>query len=166
MATDVFAVVNAAVDGLGCELVDVERAPQGLLRIFIDKPNGVSIDDCVNVSNHLTRLFVVEGVDFDRLEVSSPGLDRPLKKLEDFQRFMGHQVKVRLNTEIDTRKRFTGVIEAVVGDTVCFRLVEPATPQKPHKRSVLKAGAAVVMTDKTIKAPLREIEKARLVPDV
>jgi len=62
--------------GLGYELVLLERAGRGQLRLFIDKPGGITIDDCVAVSNHLTHLFTVENIDYDRLEVSSPGLDR------------------------------------------------------------------------------------------
>ena len=64
---------------------------RGLLRVFIDKPDGISVDDCQVVSNQLTRLFMVENVDYDRLEVSSPGLDRPLKKEADFVRFAGRK---------------------------------------------------------------------------
>ena len=60
-----------------------------LLRVFIDKPDGISVDDCVTVSNHLSRLFAVESIDYDRLEVSSPGLDRPLKKTVRFHPLCG-----------------------------------------------------------------------------
>ncbi len=66
---------------MGYELVDWESSPGGrLVRVFIDKPKGVNVEDCAKVSNHLTHLFAVENVDFERLEVSSPGLDRPLTK--------------------------------------------------------------------------------------
>ena len=78
--------------GLGYELVMLERAGRGLIRIFIDKPGGITIDDCVAVSNHLTHLFTVENIDYDRLEVSSPGLDRPLVKPQDYVRFAGEPV--------------------------------------------------------------------------
>ncbi|ODU26622.1 MAG: ribosome maturation factor RimP [Thiobacillus sp. SCN 62-729] len=78
--------------GLGYELVMLERAGRGLIRIFIDKPGGITIDDCVAVSNHLTHLFTVENIDYDRLEVSSPGLDRPLVKPQDYARFAGEPV--------------------------------------------------------------------------
>src|SRR5688500_19308526 len=78
---DLNELLESTLAGLGYELVDLERSPRGkLLRVFIDKPDGVSVDDCVTVSNHLSRLLAVENVDYDRLEVSSPGLDRPLKK--------------------------------------------------------------------------------------
>ena len=82
---DVVKLVETTVNGLGYELVDFERSGRGLLRVFIDKPEGILVDDCQTVSNQLTRLFMVENVDYDRLEVSSPGLDRPLKKEADFR---------------------------------------------------------------------------------
>ena len=86
---------------MGYELVDWEMSPGGrLVRIFIDKPDGaasqLNVDDCARVSNQLTRLFAVENVDFDRLEVSSPGLDRPLKKAADFVRFEGAEAELKL----------------------------------------------------------------------
>jgi len=72
------------------ELVEVEQlARNKLLRIFVDKEGGITIDDCVAISNHLSRLLVVENIDYGRLEVSSPGLDRPLRKEVDFLRFKG-----------------------------------------------------------------------------
>ena len=77
---------------MGFELVDVQASNGGrLLRLFIDKPGGITVDDCAAVSRHLTRVFAVEGIDYDRLEVSSPGLDRPLRKAADFARFAGQQ---------------------------------------------------------------------------
>ena len=62
---------------LGYELVDLEMSRSGLVRVFIDKPGGITVEDCAAVSNHLMRVFAVEGFDYERLEVSSPGLDRP-----------------------------------------------------------------------------------------
>ena len=82
---------------MGYELVDWETSPKGrYVRVFIDKPKGVDVEDCARVSRHLTRLFAVENVDFDRLEVSSPGLDRPLRKAADFVRFTGDEAEFRL----------------------------------------------------------------------
>ncbi|MDP1940284.1 MAG: ribosome maturation factor RimP, partial [Gallionella sp.] len=75
---DVVKLVETTVTGLGYELVDVERSGRGMLRVFIDKSEGISVEDCQVVSNQLTRLFTVENIDYDRLEISSPGLDRPL----------------------------------------------------------------------------------------
>jgi ribosome maturation factor RimP len=110
---DVVKLVETTVNGLGYQLVDLERSGRGMLRVFIDKPEGISVDDCQVVSNQLTRLFLVENVDYDRLEVSSPGLDRPLKKEADFVRFTGEKVQLKLRMPLDGRKNFAGVISGV-----------------------------------------------------
>jgi ribosome maturation factor RimP len=110
---DVVKLVETTVNGLGYELVDCERSGHGLLRVFIDKPGGISVDDCQVVSNQLTRLFLVENVDYNRLEVSSPGLDRPLKKAADFVRFSGEKVQIKLRMPLAGRKNFAGVIGRV-----------------------------------------------------
>jgi len=110
---DVVKLVEITVNGLGYELVDIERSGRGLLRVFIDKPEGISVDDCQTVSNQLTRLFLVENVDYDRLEVSSPGLDRALKKEADFVRFAGQKAQLKLRVPMAGRKNFVGVIDAV-----------------------------------------------------
>src|SRR5688572_32360793 len=82
-----------------------------MLRLFIDKPGGISVEDCATVSRHLTRVLAVEGVDYERLEVSSPGLDRPLRKGADFARFAGHRAEVRMRTpDPSGRRRFVGVL--------------------------------------------------------
>ncbi len=112
---DVVKLVETTVNGLGYELVDFERSGRGMLRVFIDKPGGISLDDCQTVSNQLTRLFPVENVVYERLEVSSPGLDRPLKKEADFVRFAGEKVQLKLRMPLAGRKNFTGVIGAVSG---------------------------------------------------
>ena len=110
---DVVKLVETTVNGLGYELVDFERSGRGLLRVFIDKPEGILVDDCQTVSNQLTRLFMVENVDYDRLEVSSPGLDRPLKKEADFVRFAGQQAQLKLRMPLAGRKNFVGTIGGV-----------------------------------------------------
>jgi ribosome maturation factor RimP len=110
---DVVKLVETTVNGLGYELVDVERSGRGLLRVFIDKPEGISVDDCQVVSNQLTRLFLVENIDYDRLEISSPGLDRALKKVADFERFSGERAQIKLRMPMDGRKNFVGVISGV-----------------------------------------------------
>lgn len=115
---DIAGLVETTVNGLGYELVDFERSGRGLLRVFIDKPEGISVDDCQAVSNQLTRLFLVENVDYDRLEVSSPGLDRPLKKEADFVRFAGAKVQLKLRMPLAGRKNFVGIIGIVSDGTV------------------------------------------------
>lgn len=99
----------------GLELVDVEYRREGgrwYLRLFIDKPEGVGLDDCEAVSNAISPILDEE--DFIPqayfLEVSSPGLERPLKKPSDYERFRGRRVKLTTFTPVNGRKRFTGVL--------------------------------------------------------
>jgi|SRR5687768_5383095 len=111
---DLYELLESTLAGLGYELIDVERSARGrLLRVFIDKPDGVGVDDCVAVSNHLGRLFAVENIDYERLEVSSPGLDRPLKKVSDFIRFAGESVKLRLRVALQGQRNFVGILREV-----------------------------------------------------
>lgn len=110
---DAVTIIETTVVGLGYELVDVERSGRGMLRVFIDKPDGISVDDCQTVSRQLTRLFLVENIDYDRLEISSPGLDRPLKKEADFVRFAGEKAQLKLRMPMAGRKSFTGIIGAL-----------------------------------------------------
>ena len=105
--------VETTVVGLGYELVDLEVSGKGLMRVFLDKPAGITVEDCELVSRQLTRLFAVEGVDYDRLEVSSPGLDRPLKKEADFHRFRGEKVQLKLRLPHEGRKNFIGLLGEV-----------------------------------------------------
>lgn len=135
-------LIEQAVVGLGYELVDFETSPRArLLRVFIDRPEGVTIDDCSAVSNHLSRLFVVENVDYDRLEISSPGLDRPLKKPADFERFAGQEAQLRMRLPINGQRNFSGVLAGLKNDAVLLQGTEAA-----------------------YELPLAQIEKARLVP--
>lgn len=107
-------LLEKTLAGLGYELVDWDLSGKGrLLRVFMDKPGGINVDDCGQVSNHLTNLLAVENVDYDRLEVSSPGLDRVLKKEEDFDRFAGAVAQVKLRLPLAGRKNFVGVLRGV-----------------------------------------------------
>ena len=133
---------------LGYELVDWEASPGGgLVRVFIDKPKGsrtkLSVEDCARVSNHLTHLFAVEHVDYGRLEVSSPGLDRPLKKLADFVRFAGEEAELRLRAPVANAKKLKGILRGTADDAV---VVETAQGR--------------------VTIPLGEINRARLVPKI
>jgi ribosome maturation factor RimP len=111
---DLYELLESTLAGLGYELIDVERSARGrLLRVFIDKPDGVGVDDCVAVSNHLGQLLAVENIDYERLEVSSPGLDRPLKKVSDFIRFAGESVKLRLRVALQGQRNFVGILREV-----------------------------------------------------
>lgn len=107
---DAVKLVETTLTGMGYELVDLEVSGRGLMRVFMDKQGGITLEDCERVSNQLTRLFTVEGVDYDRLEVSSPGLDRPLKKEADFVRFRGQKAQIKLRMPMDGRKKFVGVM--------------------------------------------------------
>ncbi|MBS0346576.1 MAG: ribosome maturation factor RimP [Proteobacteria bacterium] len=139
---ELLKLIEQTAEGLGYELVDFETSPRGrLMRVFIDSPNGITVDDCATVSNQLTRIFEVENIDYDRLEVSSPGLDRALKKPADFERFAGQDVQLRLSIPIANQRNFAGVLQG------------------------LKDGVVVIETEKGLmEIPFEEIEKARLVP--
>jgi ribosome maturation factor RimP len=112
------AAVERTVTGLGYDLVDVERSARGLLRVFIDRvandPTGefITVDDCEKVTRQLQHVLEVEGCAYERLEVSSPGLDRPLKKPADYGRFVGEQVELTLKLPFQGRKKYRGVLGA------------------------------------------------------
>jgi ribosome maturation factor RimP len=135
--------LETTLGSLGYELVDLELSRSGLVRVFIDKPGGITVEDCATVSHHLTRVFEVEGFDYDRLEVSSPGLDRPIKRLEDFARFAGRDASVRLKLPREGRRRLEGRITGVEDGSV---LIE--------------------VEGKRWSVAMAEIDRARLVPDV
>jgi ribosome maturation factor RimP len=112
-------LLEPTLDGLGYELVDLERSNRGrFLRLFIDKLGGVTVEDCAFVSRHVTRVLAVENVDYDRLEVSSPGLDRPLRKPADFARFAGERARVHTRLPVDGQRNFTGVLRGVRDDSL------------------------------------------------
>ena len=112
---DLHTLLDRSVTQLGYELVDLEISNRGkLLRLFIDKPEGVNIDDCVLVSNQLSNLLAVEhDIDYDRLEVSSPGMDRVLKKESDFVRFSGQRVHLKLRVPVEGRKNYLGILRGL-----------------------------------------------------
>lgn len=117
---DARSAIESTVTGLGYELVDVEREPRGLLRVTIDRipgksyPSGdsefVTVDDCELVTRQLQYSLEVDGVAYERLEVSSPGLDRPLKTEEHYQRFAGLQVSITLKQPFQGRKAYKGLL--------------------------------------------------------
>jgi len=123
---DLHGLVERSVAQLGFELVDLEISNRGmLLRVFIDKPEGITIDDCVLVSNQLGNVLAVENdIDYDRLEVSSPGMDRVLKKPADFERFVGQRATVKLRIPMDTRKKLLGVIRGIEADVLSIECDE------------------------------------------
>ena len=137
-------LLEQTVPALGYELVDWDMSARSrLVRVFIDKPSGVDVEDCARVSNHLTRLFAVEEIDFDRLEVSSPGLDRPVKQLADYTRFAGQEAQLTLRAPLEGVKRIKGILRGRDGDNV---LVETASGVKSF--------------------PFETVTRARLVPTI
>jgi ribosome maturation factor RimP len=146
-------LVLPILDALGFELVDLQLQNEGrqmALRIFIDKPGGITLDDCVEVSREVSAILEVEDPikSAYRLEVSSPGLDRPLKKPADFERFTGQKIKLKTLVLLDpdqrghTRKTFVGTLLGLEGDKVRLELVDK------------RGGVAVI--------PLSDIDKANL----
>ena len=144
-----YEVIAQTVGGSGDELVGGEAIPRGrLMRVFIEKPQdekGLTIEDCTAVSNQLTRLFAVENVDYDRLEVSSPGMDRALKKAADFERFAGQEAQIKLRLPVNNQRNFSGVVIGMRDDRVLLRV---------------RSGADEVEHE----FPLATVDKARLVP--
>ena len=131
--------------GMGFELVDARASGGGrFLTLFIDRPGGVTVDDCAEASRQLQRVFEVEGIDYDRLEVSSPGLDRPLRKPADFERFAGSRVDVKMRTpDASGRRRFTGRLRGA------------------------RDGVATLDVDgREVALAVSDMDKARLVPDL
>jgi ribosome maturation factor RimP len=135
-------LLEPTLTDMGYELVEVEQLARGkLLRIFVDKEGGVNIDDCVFISNHLSKLLAVENIDYSRLEVSSPGLDRRLKKETDFYRFRGERVKLKLRVALQGQRNFEGVLLEVNNDKLKLEV-----------------------EGKELDIELNNLEKARLVP--
>ena len=141
---DLNGLLETTVTGMGYELVGVERPSRGgLVRIYIDKPGGVNVDDCAAVSHQLSRVLTVENISYDRLEVSSPGLDRLLRKERDFARFTGQKARVKMRVAVDGQRNFTGVLR--------------------------EAGAGKVQLEvdgRVLTFELGDLETARLVPNI
>ncbi len=121
------ALLEPTVEAMGFELVHVELAgsgPGAVLRVYMDSPGGVTVDDCARVSEQLSAVLDVE--DWIpgpyTLEVSSPGLDRPLVKREDFRRFAGRMVKVRLREPLAGQRNFTGCLVGMTDDCVVLEV--------------------------------------------
>lgn len=140
-------LIEPVVEGLGYELLGIElqaTARHALLRLYIDHGEGIRLADCERVSRQVSALLDVEDpidVAYD-LEVSSPGLDRPLFRARDFRRFAGRRARLRLSEPLDGRRNFSGVLLGLEGEDVRIEV----------------DGEAVVL-------PLALIDKARLVPE-
>ena len=148
------ALVEKTVTGLGYELVDFEQAARGLIRVYIDVPveedRAVTVEDCETVTHQLLHVLTVENANYERLEVSSPGLDRPLKKFSDYVRFAGHEATVKLRVAMPgaaNRKSFQGFLHEPDGDTLRLEFEGIEGPAM-------------------LEFSLAEVDKARLVPKV
>ena len=146
LGTELRNLLERAVSESGFEVVDVELAGAGrnaVLRVYIDSSAGVTVDDCARISEQLSAILDVEDVIAGpyTLEVSSPGLDRPLKKREDFSRFAGQMIKVRMRKPLAGQRNFKGHLIGVAGDHVVLE-----------------------MDHKTLDLAFDSIEKARLIP--
>ena len=145
-SSELRALLEPAVTALGFELVGVEfiRAKQGVLRVYIDREQGITVEDCRKVSHQVSGILDVEDPIRGQyaLEVSSPGLDRPLYRASDFARFAGHEISVQLTAAVNGRRKFQGTLMGLRDDQVVVRMGEEE----------------LVMA-------LDEIDRARLVPD-
>ncbi|KAA3626377.1 MAG: ribosome maturation factor RimP [Proteobacteria bacterium] len=142
-----YQLLEPVIVGMGYELVGIEFAagPRGgLLRIYIDRPEGIGVSDCQRVSYQISGVLDVEDPipGNYNLEVSSPGLDRPLFDRTHYERFSGQRVKVRMAIPQEGRRKFEGLLQGLEGDSV-----------------------VLVQDGETVKLPLAEIEQARLAPE-
>jgi ribosome maturation factor RimP len=142
-------LLQPVVEGMGYEWVGLEylSAPKGsgLLRIYIDTEHGVTLDDCSAVSHQVSGVLDVEDPIREnyRLEISSPGLDRPLFTLEHYQRFTGQPVTLKLHGKLNNRRKLVGELQGCDGERVSIRV-----------------------DDEDLEVPLELINSARLVPDI
>ena len=188
--------VEDTVTGLGYDLVDAEKSAGGLLRVYIDQrvdqrvdqpaeqgglgqPAGagkvITVDDCERVTRQLQHVLEVEGCAYERLEVSSPGLDRPLKKAADYERFTGEQVEVTLKMPFKGRKKYRGRLQSAEAGWRLV-LVDESQPRSAAKRHAGKSPATVSAaavaakdesqagSDLALDFSLDEVREARLVP--
>jgi ribosome maturation factor RimP len=121
---DLETLIEKLVTQLGYELVDFETVNGGqILRIYIDKGDLIDIEDCTKVSNHVNNVLSVEtDYDYERLEVSSPGLDRVIKKLNDFDRFKGQKVKIKTRFAVENRKNFKGILSGTKSESIMIEV--------------------------------------------
>lgn len=163
--------IERTVTGLGYELVEVERLARGLLRVTIDRLPGtvygtpgapdtgefITVDDCERVTRQLQYALEVAGLEYERLEVSSPGLDRPLKTEDHYRRFAGQAVSLTLKMPFQGRKHWSGILQRE-GDA--WRLV--TTEGQPRAKGKAKAP----VTEMALDFRFDEVRESRLVPVV
>jgi ribosome maturation factor RimP len=162
--------VERTVTGLGYDLVDAEKGVGGLLRVFIDclpAPGAcvsITVDDCEKVTRQLQHVLEVEGCTYERLEVSSPGLDRPLKKAADYARFAGEQIELTLKLPFKGRKKYRGELQPL-GDGWRLLLANDGAAKAAKKASSAERAAPSPATaDQALDFSLDEVREAHLVP--
>lgn len=174
---EVQELVERTVEGLGYELVDVERAGGGLLRVTLDTTasSGIRIEDCERASHQLTHVLTVENVPYERLEVSSPGVDRPLRKPRDFERFSGARIEVRLREPRDGKRTLQGKLLGIAGEPGAERITLDVTevPAAGRQRGAgngagrkRAARQPAPAQQQVMEVALAELEKAKLVPEL
>ena len=146
-------LIERTVQGMGYELVELEFAGGGLLRVYIDRleADPIRMEDCERVSHQLTHLLAVENIDYARLEVSSPGLDRPLNKPADYLRFEGSEITLKLRVALKGRRNFTGVLlrDPEVEGGFALDLTEPPATAPAGKAKGRTAGRSTAKPTKT-----------------
>jgi ribosome maturation factor RimP len=176
-ASDMHTLVERTIGPLGYELVDIEYGQRSTLRVFIDSPAGIRLEDCEAVSRQLSHVFTVEDIDYDRLEVSSPGLDRPLRHPRDFERFASSRITLRLRQAFQGRRNFEGILTVEEGGRFGLELVAPEAAKSrgapgaragsaKAKRPAAKPAATEPESIRKLVFSLDEVERARLVPIV
>lgn len=159
-------MVEQTVSGLGYDLVDIERGSRGLLRVYIDclPASGqefITVEDCEKVTRQLQHVLEVEGCSYERLEVSSPGLDRPLKKPADFERFIGHDIEIQLKEPFLGRRKFKGVLMSQVSPEG-----EGAAPPQAGEGPMWQLMFQEHAASQVLGFSFHELREARLVPVV
>lgn len=161
--------VDRTVTALGYELVDSERSARGLLRIYIDRKVGqaydtgpgefITVDDCEKVTRQLQHVLEVDGCAYERLEVSSPGLDRPLKRPADYRRFAGQEIELTLKMPFQGRKKYQGSLQPVGAADGTAPGTEGEADATPW-RLVFADGKV----ERELTFAVHEVKEARLVP--
>ena len=173
-------IVEATVEGLGYEFVEVERLARGLVRVTIDTEaeGGISLEDCERVSNQLTHVFTVEDVPYDRLEVSSPGVERPLKRAKDWVRFAGELARVELYAPIHAegfpeagRRKLEGRIVSIEGESgaevVAFDYFEVNIARTPGVAALRsRRPKTVEAAPVRVAFPLSAVSRAHLIKEL
>ena len=168
LAARVAAAIEPALGTLGYRLVRVKVTGRdgGTLQVMAERPDGTfKIEDCEVTSRALSPILDVEDFiqDAYRLEVSSPGIDRPLARRSDIERALGHEAKIEMNLMIEGRKRFRGILEAIEGDSVKLKSTEGKADALLPLNEI--ADAKLMLTEALIEESLRRDKQAKGIPE-